>query len=63
MTSLWTGLVNYATTFESARLESVQCLDNLSVKIQTEVSNINYKIDVFQSKMTKILNNEFANLQ
>lgn len=57
VTSLWTGLVNYSTTFESARLESIQCLDGMSVKIQTEVSNINYKIDVFQSKMAKILNN------
>lgn len=37
-------------------------MDGLSVKLQSEISNINYKIDVFHSKMTKLLNNEFENL-
>ena len=54
--------MNHASTFESARLESKQCLETLSVKLHTEISNINYKIDVFHGKMTKILNNEFSNL-
>jgi ferritin len=37
----------------------LQCLDNLSQKIGGEISNINFKIESFNSKMAKVLNSEF----
>lgn len=60
---VWAGLVNHSSSFESARIESAQCLETLSIKLHTEVSNINYKIDMFNSKMTRMLSNEFKNLR
>jgi hypothetical protein len=61
--NVWAGLVNHATSFESARLESAQCLDTLSSKLHAEISGINYKIDMFNSKMNKVLAEEFKNLE
>jgi hypothetical protein len=56
---LWTGMMMSASSFESARLESSQCLENLSGKIRAEVSSVTYRIDAFNSKMSKVLSNEF----
>ena len=53
---VWKGLVAYTSSFESARLESMQCLDNLAGKITGEMANINYKLDMFNAKMSKALN-------
>ena len=50
-------------TFQSARLESAQCLDIMIVILQTEISSINYKVDAFRSKMSQILDEQFANLR
>lgn len=61
--NFWTGLVSSSTSFESARIESAQCLETLSVKIHSEISNINYKLDMFNGKMSKVLNTEFKNLK
>ena len=60
---VWKGLVAHTSSFESARLESMQCLDNLTGKIGGEVANLNYKLDMFNAKMAKTLNNEFRNLR
>jgi hypothetical protein len=57
--SLWTGILSYSNSFESARVESSQCLENLSLKIRRELSSIHSKIDVFNSRMTAVLANEF----
>lgn len=54
---IWTGLVNYSGTFESARIQSVQCLEGMSKKIQGELSKIDQKMISFEKKMTDILNN------
>ena len=56
---MWTGILSYSSSFESARVESSQCLENLSLKIRKEISNINSKIDIFNSRMSSTLNNEF----
>jgi hypothetical protein len=56
---LWTGMMMSASSFESARLESSQCLENLSGKIRAEVTSVTYRIDAFNSKMSKVLSNEF----
>jgi hypothetical protein len=32
--SLWTGILSHSTSFESARVESNQCIENLSLKIK-----------------------------
>lgn len=56
---MWTGILSYSSSFESARVESSQCLENLSLKIRKEISNINSKIDIFNSRMASTLNNEF----
>lgn len=32
--SMWTGILSYSSSFESARVESSQCLENLSLKIR-----------------------------
>lgn len=32
--SVWTGILSYSSSFESARVESSQCLENLSMKIR-----------------------------
>jgi hypothetical protein len=32
--SVWTGILSYSTSFESARVESTQCIENLSLKIK-----------------------------
>jgi hypothetical protein len=61
--SVWTGILSHSTSFESARVESSQCLDNLSLKIRKEISNINSKIDIFNSRMTSVLNNEFRSIR
>lgn len=54
---IWTGLVAHTHTFESARIESIQCLESLSAKLSGEISNINFKLDAFNSKMGKALSN------
>lgn len=33
--NIWSGIISKAITFESARMESAQCLDNMTVKLQT----------------------------
>lgn len=33
--NIWAGIVTKTITFESARVESAQCLETMSVKLQT----------------------------
>lgn len=41
--------------FESARLETAQCLETLSLKLKAEIANANYRIDEFRNRMAHIL--------
>lgn len=60
---MWTGMLMSVSSFESARLESSQCLENLSGKIRKELSSVNYRIEAFNSKMSKVISNEFKSLR
>jgi hypothetical protein len=60
---LWAGLVAHTHTFESARLESIQCLESLSGRLSNEISSINFKIDSFNTAMGKALSNEFRSMR
>jgi len=60
---VWAGLVAHTHTFESARLESIQCLDSLSGRLATEIANINFKIDSFNTTLSKTLSNEFRSMR
>jgi hypothetical protein len=57
--SLWTGILSYSNSFESARVESTQCLESLSTKIRRELSTIHTKIDTFNARMAAVLASEF----
>lgn len=52
--------MNYSNSFESARIESAQCLETMSIKLQAELQNINYKVDMFQTKLLQVLNKELS---
>jgi hypothetical protein len=59
----WTGFGSYPSSFESARVESLQCLDSLSLKLGTEITNINHRIDNFSSEISKTLASELKRLK
>lgn len=61
--TVWTGILSYSNSFESARVESTQCLDNLSQKIRREIGSIHSKIDVFNSRMSTLLTNELRTVR
>lgn len=52
--------MNYSNSFESARIESAQCLETMSIKLQAELQNINFKVDMFQTKLLQVLNKELS---
>ncbi len=56
-------MVSYSTQFESARIESAQCLENLSSDIRNEITNINFKIENFNNRMYKVIVDEFKSLR
>ena len=50
--------MTYANSFESARVESMQCLDTLSLKLNTEIASLNYKVDEFYNVFIQHLTKE-----
>lgn len=61
--TVWTGILSYSSSFESARVESTQCLESLSMKIRREVNSIQTKIEVFNSRMAAVLSSELRTVR
>ena len=53
------SIMSYASTFESARVESIQCLDSISGKLSNELHSINSRIDAFNQRMHHTIQQEF----
>jgi hypothetical protein len=56
-------IAQYSISFESARVESTQVLDNLSFRLKTEMANINFRMDNFRTNMARVLSNEMRTLR
>lgn len=54
----WKAIVE-TTSFESARIESAHCLETLSLRLHSEIVNINDKIAAFNLHLSRALTSEF----
>lgn len=45
----------YASSFESARVETAQRLEGLAQKVKNEINNLNYKLEMFNSQMISVV--------
>lgn len=63
ITSSFTSSSHASTTFESARMEAAECLDNLSREIKSEMSNIDRRIENFTNGLMKTLTDHFKNVR
>lgn len=57
------NLVTYSNSFESARVETAQRLEGLSTKVKTEINNLNYKIEMFNSQMLTVVTQEYNHIK
>jgi hypothetical protein len=63
ITSSFTNSSHASTSFESARIEAAECLDNLSREIQSEMKNIDRRIESFTNGLMKALTDHFKNVR
>lgn len=49
----------YASSFESARVETAQRLEGLASKVKNEINNLNYKLEMFNSQMISVVTQEY----
>ena len=49
----------YASSFESARVETAQRLEGLAQKVKNEINNLNYKLEMFNSQMISVVTQEY----
>lgn len=61
--TLATNEKTYASSFESARVETAQRLEGLALKVKTEINNLNYKLEMFNSQMLSIVTQEYNEIK
>ena len=49
----------YASSFESARVETAQRLEGLAQKVKNEINNLNYKLEMFNSQLLSVVSQEY----
>ena len=57
------NIVTYSSSFESARVETAQRLEGLANKVKTEINNLNYKIEMFNSQMLTVVTQEYNHIK
>jgi hypothetical protein len=53
----------YASSFESARVETGQRLEGLAQKVKNEINNLNYKLEMFNSQMISVVTQEYNEIK
>ena len=53
----------YASSFESARVETAQRLEGLAQKVKNEINNLNYKLEMFNSSMISVVTQEYNEIK
>jgi len=53
----------YASSFESARVETAQRLEGLAQKVKNEINNLNYKLEMFNSQMISVVTQEYNEIK
>lgn len=53
----------YASSFESARVETAQRLEGLASKVKNEINNLNYKLEMFNSQMVGVVSQEYNEIK
>ena len=62
-TAVMANQKTYASSFESARVETAQRLEGLAQKVKNEINNLNYKLEMFNSQMISVVTQEYNEIK
>ena len=57
------NLVTYSSSFESARVETFNRLENWATKVRTAINNLNYKLEMFNSQLLTVVTAEYNRIK